>query len=48
MLEKFPQAYDFDLLEYINALEENYGETLRWWDKLLEGRTPAEKRIVYV
>ena len=47
MLEKFPQAYNFDLLEYINALEENYGETLRLWDKLLEGRTPGEKRVVY-
>jgi serine/threonine protein kinase/tetratricopeptide (TPR) repeat protein len=47
MHEKFPHLYMFDFLEYINALEEDYGEVLRWEDRRLEVCTPQEKRVVY-
>ena len=48
MHEKFPHIYMFDFLEYIDALEEDYGEALRWEEKRLAVCTPQEKRVVYV
>jgi tetratricopeptide (TPR) repeat protein len=38
-----PNQTMFDALPYINALEENYGETLRLWDKALEAAPALEK-----
>jgi tetratricopeptide (TPR) repeat protein len=39
-----PDQTMFDALPYIDALEENYGETLRLWDKALEA-APAPERV---
>ena len=44
MYEKWPNAYPFDSLQYVNALGENYQEAIRIWDGVLSlARTPGEK-----
>jgi tetratricopeptide (TPR) repeat protein len=47
MRQKWPNTLPFDFFQYINALEENYAETLRLWDRQLEVCTPEQKRAVY-
>ena len=36
------------LLQYINALEENYGETLRLWDKASRGGALSGKAVLSI
>jgi serine/threonine protein kinase/Tfp pilus assembly protein PilF len=49
LLEKWPDTFwSVAALNYIYALEEDYGENLRLWDKLLEVCTPQQKRFVYL
>jgi serine/threonine protein kinase/Flp pilus assembly protein TadD len=47
MSEKWPESLWLDMFQYIHALEEDYGETLRSWDKALEVCTPQQKAQVY-
>ena len=48
LLEKWPDtSWAIASVQYINALEEDYGQTLKWWDKLLEVGTPQVKAPVY-
>jgi tetratricopeptide (TPR) repeat protein len=47
MHERWPNTLPFDFLQYINALEENYAETLRIWDRQLDACAPGQKRAVY-
>ena len=42
-----PNQTMFDALPYVNALEENYTETLRLWDKALEAAPAPEKVLGY-
>ena len=42
LTEKSPNA-QFDAPQYINALEENYGEAFRLWDKALEAAPASGK-----
>ncbi len=46
LIEKSPNA-QFDAPQYINALEENYAEAFRLWDKALEAAPVQERRDVY-
>jgi pentatricopeptide repeat protein len=48
MHERFPDMYFFDFLRYIHALEEDYGDTLRILDSVLEVCTPGEKTTAYI
>jgi tetratricopeptide (TPR) repeat protein len=48
MHERFPDVYFFDFLRYIHGLQEEYGETLRILDKVLEVCTPQEKPTAYI
>ena len=45
--EKWPEDLLLDIHQYICALEEDYGETLRLWDKVLEACTPQQRPQVY-
>ena len=45
--EKLPSIMPFNTFQYIYALEEDYEETLRLEDKILEVCTPLEREMVY-
>jgi pentatricopeptide repeat protein len=48
MHERFPDVYFLDFLRYIHALEEDYGETLKILDSVLEVCTPEIKITTYI
>ena len=47
ILEKLPTMLPFDSLPYIHALEENYEEVLKLWDRILPLCKGREKHGVY-
>lgn len=46
--EKWPESMWRDLDQYIFALEEDYGETLKLWDKVFEACSPQQRSFVYM
>jgi tetratricopeptide (TPR) repeat protein len=48
LLEKWPDTnWSVSVLQYIYALEEDYGEALRQWDGLLGVCTPQQRPLIY-
>jgi Tfp pilus assembly protein PilF len=48
LLEKWPDTvWSVSVLQYIYALEEDYGEALRQWDRLLGVCTPQQRPLIF-